>query len=174
MLTSNGSYILDCLVGDIMINSFSGWVGFVLSMNNAKENMNIKNLGRFNVPNNKDVHDMNIIQVVNDTDYKFLVPINSYKIDMNECILDLNGFCYAQDIKEDIELMMNETYFIAPYENKNGDYFLNMTGPATGTKYSYRDGKTYMSYLAPNKGQIIEDLSIRSNTMIYQYGHYGV
>ncbi len=91
-MTPNGSFILDCLVGDVIINSFDGWVGFVLAMKNATTNLGIKQLGRFKVPGqSQNVHEMNFIQVVNNSVYRFLWP-NSYSVDMGSCITDVHGF----------------------------------------------------------------------------------
>ena len=162
-MTPNGSFILDCLVGDIVNNSFDGWVGFVLSMENAKKNMGIKQLGRFKVPGSKNVHDMNIIQVMNNSKYRFLWP-KSFEIDMSSCVTDLNGFCYTDVIDNSVDLMVGETYFIVSKESKGGDYFVNMTDPATGTTHSHRDGKTYMSYLAPNKGLVTGRVLFNNDT----------
>ena len=66
---------------------------------------------------------------------------------MNECMTELNGFCSTQEIQQDISMIINETYLIVSYETENGDYFINMTDPGTGTAHSQCDGKTYMSVL---------------------------
>eukprot|EP01084_Bolivina_argentea_P015131 28298_1 len=158
LITPNGSYILDCLVGNstYIMNSFDGYVGFILSMKNASKSLIIKQLGRFKVGNkeNNNVHEMNIIHVLGNNKYEFLLD-NSYSVDMKNCVTDLNGFCYSKTINDIIELKIDEIYYIVSKEIKGQDYFVNMTDPATGTTMSHRDGNTYMSYLAPNKGTII-------------------
>lgn len=183
IMTPNGSFILDCLVGNINTitnvtninitnnsdDNFSNiniYVGFVISMDNADTSLKIKQLGRFRVPNignmmySNQIHEMNIIQVLNN-EYKFLLPTGEnndvYSIDMANCVSDLNGFCYTNVFDEniEIELEIGGLYYVVSKEYKNGDFFMNMSDPATGTTYENRDGLTYMSYLAPNKGEII-------------------
>eukprot|EP01084_Bolivina_argentea_P175665 304162_1 len=168
IMTPNGSYILDCLVGNIYINTFNGWVGFVLSMNNSDSNLYVNKLGRFKIPNNKindnqNKHEMNIIHVLSKNEYKFLLNPSPI-IDLKTCVSDLNGFCYTEIFSESVELEIGETYFIVSLEMDKGDYFMNMSDPATGTTQSHRDGLTYMSYLAPNKGNIIGRVLFNNNT----------
>eukprot|EP01084_Bolivina_argentea_P026157 48591_1 len=150
----NGSYILDCWVGNVTSNTFDGWVGFVLSMQNANKNLLIKQLGRFKMLNNNQKHEMNIVEVTKNNEYIFLLN-QSLIIDLSKCITDLNGFCYTNTFKTPIKLHINQTYFILSKEINNGDYWVNMTNPATGTKGGNRDGNSYMTYLAPKKGSII-------------------
>ncbi len=109
LMTPNGSYILDCLVGNIIINSFDGYVGFVLSMKNVSKSLIIKQLGRFKVGNkeNNNVHEMNIIHVLGNNKYEFLLD-NSYSVDMKNCVTDLNGFCCGKTINDIIELKIDE------------------------------------------------------------------
>eukprot|EP01084_Bolivina_argentea_P015132 28299_1 len=167
LITPNGSYILDCLVGNstYIMNSFDGYVGFILSMKNASKSLIIKQLGRFKVTNkyNNYHHEMNVIHVLENNKYKFLLDI-SYSIDMKNCVTDLNGFCYTQTIINPIQLEVDEIYYIVSKESKGRDYFVNMTDPATGSTMNHRNGNTYMSYLAPNKGKIIGRVLFHENT----------
>jgi len=154
-MTPKGSFVLDCLVGQETTNAFEGWAGFVLDLTGVAVNVRLKQLGRFKVPGNDAVHQLNVVAVTDDGNFEFLYPQTAeYSVDMKECESDLMGFCYTKEFDDAVELAVGKTYFVVSSEVAGGDRFVNMTDPATGTNRSHRDGLTYMSYLAPDRGQI--------------------
>eukprot|EP01084_Bolivina_argentea_P029613 54986_1 len=172
MITPNGSYIMDALVDSRILNNFNGYVGCVISMQNAEQNMKINRLGRFKISGyNNQTHEMNIIKVLGNNKYEFMINesmgINN-KINLNNCVTDLNGFCYTESFGEKnvIELEINNTYFIVSNEVINGDYFMNVNDSATTSTHSHRSGTTYISYLGPNMGSIVGRVMFENHTNV--------
>ena len=149
------SWLFDVLPGEILVNNFTGWAGFVLDLRLPTTTpLNVAALGRFRARGNLHPHKLDIL----DAATGLSVLTEPVTVDFETCVTDLLGFCYTS-LPSPVALSAGKRFYIVSYETAGEDAFVAMTDAAAATTHVHRDGSTLMSYAGPGQGIVAGKVS---------------